>query len=945
MKNLLLTLLLLSTTLFGTSEAILQLDTKGHRGLIEDIIVTKSGDIISASKDKTIRVWDSKTGLEKSKILGQIGKGSEGKIFAIALSSDEKYLAVGGFMASFNGSNHLEVGRIRIYNYQTKKLIKLLKSHTNVVSDLAFSRDGRYLISGSLDKSAKIWDVKRNFRLSDTIKFHTDAVYGVKIVKKNSRYFAVTASNDKQIALYDMQKREIIASDKTPYMLQYLAINSSKEHIAVCGTGKEIKIYDFSLNLIRTIKSETVPMGLAYNGEFLIAGTGAYPFNVNIYKIANNYRLYSSFKKHTNLTMAVAFLDKHTAVSGGGNNYKIYIWDIESRKVKREIEGVGATVWSVGIDGDEIAWGNKWTKTKGKSKLQKLINLKTFKISTNISKKHFNRIKTTHNSYVLSHSKGGDYGYSDAVLNIKKSGVIENSIVKDSTNGDSHRCYGFYKNYIISGGSNGQLKIYNLQGKEIASLVGHTGTIWSIAVDGDRLVSGSSDQTIKVWDLSQVGVEKIIEPMLSLFISKDNEYIAWSKSGYFTSSAGGDRYVGYHINQGANREAKYVGSDKYFDTLYRPDIISYIWQTGSEKKAIRFASRTRKVKSVDIASSLPPVVTLLSRDRVRTSKDSITIKYSLESKEPITKTIITINGKILSKRGLKLKKNANSKTVTIELEDGENIIAIKARNRFAFSDEVLVYATKTSKTKNIFKPTLYVLSVGVSKYENSEYNLGVADKDAEAMAKMFQKQQGKIYKKVHTKLLTNGKATSDNILDGLDWIDKEATSKDVVVIFIAGHGLNDEKGNYYFLSHDANLERLRRTAVKWIEIEDTISNLPSKVILLADTCHSGNITGTRRDITSAIKSITNSGSGSIIMTATTGQGYSYEQKSWGHGAFTKAFLEGLGSLKADYDKDNTVTIKEIDLYITSRVKKLTDGKQKPTTITPQSVPDFAIGTR
>ena len=945
MKTLLLTLLLLSSTLFASTQAILQLDTKGHTGVIKDIIVTKSGDIISVSDDKTIRVWDSKTGLEKSRILGQIERGDEGKIFAIALSSDEKYLAVGGFILG-SGLDGSRAGTIRIYNYQTKKLIKLLKSHTNIVLDLAFSRDGRYLISGSADKSAKIWDVKRNFRLSDTIKFHTNYVYGVKIVKKNSRYFAVTASDDKQIALYDMQKRKIIASHKTPYMLQYLAINSSKQHIAVCGMGKEIKIYDFSLNPIKTIKSETNPAGLAYNREFLIAGAGAYPDNVSIYKIANNYRLYSSFKKHTNTTMAVAFLDEHTAISG--NNYDaIYIWNIKSRKVKRKIEGVGATVWSVGIDGDKIAWGNKWTgdsHTVG-SKLQKSINIKTFKISTNISNRYFNRIKTTHNSYTLSHSNGGDYGYRDAVLNIKKSGIIENSIVKNAINGLEHMCYGFYKNYIISGGANGSLKIYNLKGKEIASLIGHTGVVWSIAVDGDRLVSGSSDQTIKVWDLSQVGDKKFIEPMLSLFISKNNEYIVWSKSGYFTSSAGGDRYVGYHINQGSEREAKYVGSDKYFDTLYRPDIISYIWQTGSEKKAIRFASRTRKVKTIDIASSLPPVVTLLSRDRVRTSKDSITIKYSLESKEPITKTIITINGKILSKRGLKLKKNANSKTVTIELEDGENIIAIKARNRFAFSDEVLVYATKTSKTKNIFKPTLYLLSIGVSKYENSEYNLGVADKDAEAMAKMFQKQQGKIYKKVHTKLLTNSKATSDNILDGLDWIDKEATSKDVVVIFIAGHGVNDEKGNYYFLSHDANLDRLRRTAVKWIEIEDTISNLPSKVILLADTCHSGSITGTRRDITSAIKSITNSGSGSIIMTATTGQGYSYEQKSWGHGAFTKAFLEGLGSLKADYDKDNTVTIKEIDLYITSRVKKLTDGKQKPTTITPQSVPDFAIGTR
>ena len=183
------------------------------------------------------------------------------------------------------------------------------------------------------------------------------------------------------------------------------------------------------------------------------------------------------------------------------------------------------------------------------------------------------------------------------------------------------------------------------------------------------------------------------------------------------------------------------------------------------------------------------------------------------------------------------------------------------------------------------------------------------------------------------------------MLDGLDWIDREATSKDVVIIFIAGHGVNDDKGSYYFLSHDANLKRLRRSAVNWQEIQRTMKALPSKVILLADTCHSGNITGSRRDITSAVKSITNSGTGSIIMTATTGSGYSYEQKSWGHGAFTKALLEGIGKSRADYDRDGTVSMKEIDLYVTNSVKKLTDGKQKPTTIIPDSIPDFAIGVQ
>jgi len=262
---------------------------------------------------------------------------------------------------------------------------------------------------------------------------------------------------------------------------------------------------------------------------------------------------------------------------------------------------------------------------------------------------------------------------------------------------------------------------------------------------------------------------------------------------------------------------------------------------------------------------------------------------------------------------------------------------------------VIVNVYKTSKSKKLFKPTLYLLSIGVSKYDNPQFNLGFADKDAKSIAKVFKAQEGKIYKKVVTKVLTNHNATSDNILDALDWIDEEATSKDVVIIFIAGHGVNDDKGNYYFLSTDAKLNRLRRTALKWVEIQDTITNLPSKVILLADTCHSGNISGNRRDVTGAIKSIMNAGRGSIIMTATTGSGYSYEDKSWGHGAFTKAIIEGIGEMKADYDfgdgKDNIVTIKELDNYITYRVKKLTKGKQKPTTIIPQSVPDFAIGVK
>jgi uncharacterized caspase-like protein len=319
----------------------------------------------------------------------------------------------------------------------------------------------------------------------------------------------------------------------------------------------------------------------------------------------------------------------------------------------------------------------------------------------------------------------------------------------------------------------------------------------------------------------------------------------------------------------------------------------------------------------------------------------------MKSSAKVEQLIVTRNGRSLSNRGLDQTRDGTSSIIEVDLEDGENIISIRAKNKFALSDELLVTASKTSQSETIYKPTLYLLTVGVSQYENKEYNLALADKDAKSIAEMFKYQEGKLYKKVVSKSLLNEQATKDNILDALDWIERETTQRDVVVLFTAGHGQNDDKGNYYFLSHDADAQNLRRTAIKWTEIQDTITSLPSKVILIADTCHSGNIMGKghRRDITGAIKSIINSGTGTIIMTASTGRGYSIEDKKWGHGAFTKAILEGLGEGKADYNNNDTIAMKEIDLYVTQRVKELTEGRQKPTTIIPQSVPDFAIGVR
>jgi len=159
--------------------------------MINDIIVTSDQQhLISASDDKTIRVWNLKTGKEERKILGQIGSGLFGQIFAIALSSDQTQLAVGGFLAK--SSKLSDLAAIRIYDYPTGKIRRTLKSHSNVVLDLSFSPDDHYLVSGSADNTVKVWHATNDYALIHTFREHTNSVYAVRIFPIMAAHFRLS---------------------------------------------------------------------------------------------------------------------------------------------------------------------------------------------------------------------------------------------------------------------------------------------------------------------------------------------------------------------------------------------------------------------------------------------------------------------------------------------------------------------------------------------------------------------------------------------------------------------------------------------------------------------------------------------------------------------------------------------------------------------------------
>jgi uncharacterized caspase-like protein len=306
---------------------------------------------------------------------------------------------------------------------------------------------------------------------------------------------------------------------------------------------------------------------------------------------------------------------------------------------------------------------------------------------------------------------------------------------------------------------------------------------------------------------------------------------------------------------------------------------------------------------------------------------------------------------VATERGLKLVgKGSETRELRVTVPERDAEISIIAENRYAASEPATVRVRWRGEVKREefqVLPKLYVLAIGVSDYKDKDLALKFAAKDAKDFAEAMLKQKGKLYRDVVVKVLTDAGAIRDDIMDGLDWITKETTSKDVAMVFLAGHGVNDTAGIYYYLPSNADTERLRRTGVAFSDIKNTLASLAGKTILFVDTCHSGNVMGTRRgvaDINAVVNELASAENGAVVFASSTGRQYSLEDPAWGNGAFTKALVEGVNG-GADYGGKGRITVNMLDLYLSERVKELTKGKQTPTTTKPQTIPDFPIAVR
>ncbi len=130
---------------FKTKESkAYQMALTGHTTVVESCAFSPEGKLfVTASRDKTLRLWDVGTGIEKAVL-----QGHTSSVKHCTFSPDGRMIA----SASADKT-------IRFWDASTGKAMAVLTGHTSIVTSCVFSSDNRFLITSGHDKTVRVWDV------------------------------------------------------------------------------------------------------------------------------------------------------------------------------------------------------------------------------------------------------------------------------------------------------------------------------------------------------------------------------------------------------------------------------------------------------------------------------------------------------------------------------------------------------------------------------------------------------------------------------------------------------------------------------------------------------------------------------------------------------------------------------------------------------------------
>jgi serine/threonine protein kinase len=167
--------------------------------------------IVTASADKTARIWDARTGTQLAVL-----SGHGDTLYAAAYSPDGTHIIT----ASRDKS-------ARIWDAQTGTQLAVLLGHGDLIETAAYSPDGKHIITASRDKTARIWDARFGKQLA-VLSGHADYVHAAAYSPDGTRI--VTASADKTGCIWDARAGRQLAVLSGPWRFRQCRCIRARRH-------------------------------------------------------------------------------------------------------------------------------------------------------------------------------------------------------------------------------------------------------------------------------------------------------------------------------------------------------------------------------------------------------------------------------------------------------------------------------------------------------------------------------------------------------------------------------------------------------------------------------------------------------------------------------------------------------------------------------------------
>jgi WD40 repeat protein len=250
-------------------------------------------------------------------------KGHNDVIFTLAISHNDKYIVSGSMDST-----------IKVWNMKNGKYLKTLEGHKLVVESVAITSDDKYIVSGSWDKTIKIWN-KRNGKCLRTLEGHNDYVLSVVISSEDE--FIVSGSRDGTIKIWDFETGECLKTieDEWEASVTAVAIGKNDEYVLSGNSFGIITIWDIEIGKsLETIEERDdfiiEKLIITSDNEYILSQTGdsIKKFDINSGECVAT--IFSRTNYDDFLINSVTITNDNKYVIYGNNNATITIYDIES---------------------------------------------------------------------------------------------------------------------------------------------------------------------------------------------------------------------------------------------------------------------------------------------------------------------------------------------------------------------------------------------------------------------------------------------------------------------------------------------------------------------------------------------------------------------------------------------------------------------------------------